>query len=215
MAQAPQTPRFEVASVRRAEQFAGRGDARITTDPGRIVYTNIVLKSLLSRAYGVRRDQVLGPDWLETEQYHLSAKLPEGAREDQIPAMLQNLLTERFRMTVRRESKVQPAYVLMTGRDGPKLKSAADPELAAKGSGLSMRQRDGTLIEEMKGTTLAGLANHLIGVMRRPVFDQTGIKGYYDIELELDARDPSGSIFRALQALGLKLESRDMPVEYP
>jgi len=40
--------------------------------------------------------------------------------------MLQNLLTERFRMKVHRETQVRPVYELTVAKDGPKLKLAAE-----------------------------------------------------------------------------------------
>jgi len=40
--------------------------------------------------------QVTGPDWLTTERFDVSAKLPDGSNADQIPEMLLASLTERF-----------------------------------------------------------------------------------------------------------------------
>src|SRR4051812_35624061 len=50
------------------------------------------LKSLIVDAYEVRYEQVIGPDWLNSENYDLIATLPAGSSRTQVPLMLQALL---------------------------------------------------------------------------------------------------------------------------
>src|SRR5947209_12153437 len=102
-AQAP--PSFEVASIKQAApQQMGRQMVRMGGDAGRVDYANVSLKDVLARAYGVNAYQVSGPSWLDTERYDIAAKVPEGVAADQVPAMLQALLLDRFKMTVHKES---------------------------------------------------------------------------------------------------------------
>jgi uncharacterized protein (TIGR03435 family) len=117
---APPPPAFEVASVKPAASTAGR----IMVDAGRISCTSVNLKSVLMRAYDVKRYQIAGPSWLGSEGYDIIAKVPDGVPEEQIPAMLQALLAERFQMTVHRETREQPVYALVVGKNGPKLKKS-------------------------------------------------------------------------------------------
>ncbi len=61
--------RFEVASVKPAPSASGRftmNGGPGTSDPGRISYTNIMLRRVLLSAFEVRNYQLLGPDWLDT-----------------------------------------------------------------------------------------------------------------------------------------------------
>ena len=58
------------------------------------------------------------------------AKIPEGASKDKVPEMLQALLADRFKMAAHRETKDHPAYALVVGKSGPKLKEA-EPDPAA------------------------------------------------------------------------------------
>ena len=58
------------------------------------------------------------------------AKLPDGAKEDQVPEMLQTLLAEHFKLTFHRQSKEQNVYALVVAKGGHKLK-LADPVPAA------------------------------------------------------------------------------------
>lgn len=65
------------------------------------------------------------------------------------------------------------------------------------------------------GRTLAFLADRLSSTAGRPVFDKTGLTGYYAFELEYGGTGPDDlSVFTAVQEqLGLKLESARGPVE--
>jgi uncharacterized protein (TIGR03435 family) len=64
--------------------------------------------------------------------------------------------------------------------------------------------------------TMADVAYQLSRFTKRPVFDQTGISGRFDLTLKYDP-SPTGvgpSLADALQAqLGLRLESTKAPVE--
>jgi uncharacterized protein (TIGR03435 family) len=129
-------PAFEVASIKPAPpQTGGRMMTRTGGDAGRVDYANVNLKQVLMRAYDVKTYQITGPAWLDTERYDIVAKVPEGVPKEQIPAMLQNLLAERFQMTIHRETKEQGVYALVVGKNGPKLKKSDDSEAAVVGFG--------------------------------------------------------------------------------
>jgi len=105
---------------------------------------------------------------------------------------------------VHRESTTLSAYVLVLGKNGPKLpESKAD---SAKGGTSNSH------LNAQKATT-AKLAEMLSRVLGGPVADRTGLTGFYDVELTWtpdDAKnaEPGPSIFTAIQEeLGLKLET--------
>jgi uncharacterized protein (TIGR03435 family) len=154
--------------------------------------------------------------------------VPDGAPKEQIPAMLRDLLAERFHTTVHREIKTAPVYALVVGKNGPRLK---DADLTL-GPSLAIRVYGDAYEYEMIGRlSLALLASNLSARLGRPVLDLTELKGTYNIDIKW-ARDDMGgaaaagdapptgstpfpSIFSALQeSLGLKLESRTAPIEY-
>jgi uncharacterized protein (TIGR03435 family) len=130
---------FEVASVKPAAPITGnriqvmmRGGPG-TPDPGQITYTNVTVKNVLMNAYGVKGFQISGPSWLESERYDIVAKLPRGATKEEFMAMLQNLLAERFKLTLHREKKDLPMYALVVGKNGPKLKESVEEPTPAEG----------------------------------------------------------------------------------
>ena len=67
---------------------------------------------------------------MDEEYFDVVARVPPGASRDDVSLMLQNLLAERFRLQLHRESKEMPGYSLVLGR-GP-LKLKASPEFTGE-----------------------------------------------------------------------------------
>jgi len=122
--QAPQ--RFEVASVRPNPNPYIR--PVLFTPPGSpILITNYTLGALVHFAYGLKSTYEMrgGPAWVMRDRFDISAVPPPGSSEEQVPAMTQQLLAERFRLRVRSDTSPQPVWALVVdradGRLGPKL----------------------------------------------------------------------------------------------
>lgn len=203
---------FEVASVKRSAPDA-EGGARSTgavprqQEPGRINYPRVNLKSVIALAYGVAFDQIEGPQWLDDDRYDIIATFPAGASQDQVPAMLQHLLTERFAMTIHQETKARAGLALVIGKEGPKLTKATEksrPGFSATADSVTFTK-----------ATLPAFARTLTLFTGRHVTDETGIQGEYDILVKASMDDiKAGSISGAIQDLGLKLESRTTPAKF-
>jgi uncharacterized protein (TIGR03435 family) len=98
-----------------------------TNDPGRIHYPRISLKALLVKAYDVKFPyQIEGPAWLDTELFEIDATMPPDTTKQQFCLMLQNLLSQRFKMAIHRETKGFPGYALVVAKNGPKLKESVN-----------------------------------------------------------------------------------------
>jgi uncharacterized protein (TIGR03435 family) len=63
---------------------------------------------------------------LETERFQIDSTLPPDTTKAQLRVMFQNLLAERFKLTLHRETKELPVYSLVVGKNGPKVKEAAE-----------------------------------------------------------------------------------------
>jgi len=59
---------------------------------------------------------------MNSQRFDIAAKMPDGLSKDQIPEMLRTLLAERFKLSIHRESKEQPVYVLVVVKNGSRLK---------------------------------------------------------------------------------------------
>jgi uncharacterized protein (TIGR03435 family) len=217
--QAP--PSFEVASVKVAPPRTGTAALiAMDTDPAMVRYSNITLKNLVAMAWSFDSRLILGgPAWLDDQFYDLAAKLPPGTSRDRIPAMLQALLAERFKLTVHRETKEQTVYFLVAGKNGPRLKQA----LVADDQGVQQQRGDRPAVQITRGGILGHsmnmglLAATLAQVAGYQVMDHTSLTGMYDINLTWTAEDGKAfgpDLFTAIQEqLGLKLESGKGPVE--
>ena len=134
---AAESPTFEVASVKPAEPQTGMGIRVMmrggpgSADPGQITYSNVSLKNVLTIAYAVKGYQINGPKWLDSERFDIVAKIAKGATKEQFQLMLQNLLAERFKLTLHHETKELPMYALVVGKSGPKLKESVEEDPAA------------------------------------------------------------------------------------
>jgi uncharacterized protein (TIGR03435 family) len=181
----PDQPKFEVASVKRADQCLFDS----SVDPGTLVLKGFPLKAVLTEAFKVKTDQIVGPSWLDEDCFEIVAKMPEGATRDQLPAMLQALLAERFKLAAHKEDRPSAGYALVVDKNGPKFKES-DPNsnfMGAHAGQVAFRRGGGGIKASM---TMAGLAGYLSGRGYGPVLDFTGLKGKYDIDLSW-APDPA------------------------
>ena len=130
---------FEVASVKpAAPPESGRFSSSTRRDQGRFTATNVTLKSLVMQAYVLKDYQLQCPGWMESERYDIVAKVPDSTPKEQVNAMLQNLLLERFKMTVHREQRDLPAYTLTVAKSGPKMKEfVPDPNTPPMNDGAA------------------------------------------------------------------------------
>jgi uncharacterized protein (TIGR03435 family) len=185
-------PEFEVASIKPAPPPSG-GNLRVRMggDPGRIDMANITLKDMIRQAYQVKEYQIAGPDWMNFTRFDVVAKIPPKTTKEQIPLMWQSLLADRFKLSLHRDQKELPVYVLVVGKNGPKLKESEESgnPPAPPGGGLFLGGGRG-MMQMGRGRltasrmNLAGFADLLSRQMDRPVVDQTGLAGSYDFSLE-------------------------------
>ncbi len=245
--EAPST--FDVASIKPAVLISTRCGYRMeggpgTADPGRLAFHNISLAALVRFAYfgqihACDSSVLSAPAWLDSEGFEIAAKIPAGTSPSQVRLMLQNLLTERFKLATHREPKVVSAYALTVAKSGPKFKVSVDAPATSAANEKSKPSTDkdgfpvpappGSWIITRNGHTrmqqrkidLGTLARQLQNQLDRPVTDATGLQGTYDFTLSWTAdssvtpdSDAPPDIFMALQQqLGLKLEASKITIE--
>jgi uncharacterized protein (TIGR03435 family) len=220
-AQAPERQlTFDAATIKPVAAPGGRGVFMFsivrggpgTSDPGRVHYPSITIKNLLTIAYDVKDYQIAGPGFLYTELFEVQATMPPETTEKQFHIMLQNLLAERFKMTVHRETKDLPMYSLVVAKNGPKMKESPEisaeeetkdpapppllsglkmgpdgfpipPLLSGGRAGMSMmRTPFGSRLTAQRRTT-HDLAERLSLLLSKPVTDATELKANYDFTL--------------------------------
>jgi uncharacterized protein (TIGR03435 family) len=71
----PAAPAFDVASVKVSQHLVGPDyNNQITYSPTGITARNVTLRRLLADAYHLQLNQVLGPSWLDRNEYEVDAR---------------------------------------------------------------------------------------------------------------------------------------------
>jgi uncharacterized protein (TIGR03435 family) len=228
-------PSLPLTSITPAMLQAGKIHVGMTIDGAKVDIGMMSLAELIRTAYDVKPYQVSGPDWMETQRFDIIAKLPKGASKDQAPGMLRALLADRFKMTVHREKRDHPIYALVVAEGGSKLKTATGGPTEPVHTSMTAAGQH----IEAQAITLPALADLLAPLVDRPVVDLTGLKGTYQLTIDIPTKevmamvakqaaaagivlppgaaapaDPAGgTIFQTVQQFGLKLDPRKEPVD--
>jgi uncharacterized protein (TIGR03435 family) len=224
-----QSTTFDVADVHASAKSTNRQMGGGSLRGGRYELRNATMLDLITIAYGIEADKVLGgPSWLEFNRYDVIAKAPNNTPQDELKLMLQGLLADRFKLVVHKDSKPVPAFILSLGKGKPKLKEA-------DGSGTTGCQAQPSAPEpgviplnvaSCHNVTMEAFAQVLRqmagGYVTSPAVDQTGLKGGWDFDVKWTGRGQLAqagadgiSLFDAIdRQLGLKLEPGkvEMPV---
>jgi uncharacterized protein (TIGR03435 family) len=205
-AQSADSPRFEVASVKRGSEWTLEVPMIVRPQPGgRLTTTNAPLIILIQRAYGVQAYQVVGgPAWVSSDGYNIEAKPETNTDQKQMWLMLQTLLADRFKLKVHRETKELPVYALTATKGGLKLPKPkggpcaeiltgplptpgqprpappCGPGIFKAGTGLTMQGLN---------LTMAKFTGFLGTIIGREVIDRTGFTRKFDLHLEFASDD--------------------------
>ncbi len=218
---------FEVASVRPSDPILSAADASkigLHIDGAQINLGKLSLNDFLAMAYKVKLYQISGPEWMASERFDINAKLPAGSKGDQIPQMLQALLTDRFGMKFHREMKDFPVYALVMEKTGLKMKESPSEPADSSGESKSFNvttsvSQTGTTINYGNGMYItfgdnafegkkvpgSAISEMLARFVDRPVVDMTELKGNYDFKMQFAPEDFLAMMMRAAVAAGVAL----------
>ena len=178
---------------------------------------NATMVDLIMTAYGIDSDKVVGgPSWLELDRFDVFAKTPASTSVDTARVMLQALLTDRFKLTLHRDSRPLAGFVLTVGKgEAPKLKRAAGS--GSTGCRMTPQYTDTELAARRQAAVLAGQANPAIlqtflftcqnmsmtafaEAMRKmpdakfpTVADRTGLSGEWDFNFRYTSQPPASA----------------------
>ncbi len=191
---------------------------------------------LLTFGYNMHPKQFIGlPAWATSDRYEVNAKLPDGGRptDAQLRIMVQNLVKDRFGITSHVEKRELSAYTINVGKGGlAGIKMTRSEAQGTNSGGTFQGSVPGMGVMTMGNATMTDMGSLMQRVMLdRPVVDQSGLTGRYNISLkwapdetqftQMNLRlapppgaDPLPDLVTAFQEqLGLKLESTKAPVD--
>ena len=171
---------FEVASMKRSQSGVEAGGVRPAAGGKRYVGTEF-LKSYLYVAYQVRPEQIVGgPRWIDSELYDLNAEAEKPSNIEDLHIMLQNLLTERFKLRFHYQAKDMQAYVLTVDKNGPKnLKSHPN----ASGGDVILERTVEQVVHEKWNAHCASMdffVWRFSAWLDQPMVNRTNLKGCFD-----------------------------------
>jgi len=196
---------------------------------GRFRAVNADLRFMVAAMYrtGPRlfASQIVGlPDWASTEHYDITAKVTDDLAGQspqelfrKMPALVQSLLEDRFRLKLHRETRQQPMYALVVARQdgvrGPRFRPTTT-DCLKEFAQCRIEQTAGHYTGV--GVSIPTLLIFLSNTVERVVVDRTGLQGSFDVDIEWSSEQSSDkpSIFTAVQEqLGLRLDSQRGPVD--
>ena len=206
---------FEVVSVKRSSPEVGMTRPGSPDPGGRWQSLNATLQMILERAYpdyATPGLMVGGPGWMREARFDIDARAGREVLRAEYPALVQQLLADRFKLKVHTEPRTIDVYALVVaradGRLGPRLKPASADclaELEAERQRRAANPGPITISTGQKmpcGGTVSGLVNGVTRMngartidslaygiqvfMDKRVIDRTGLKGTYELDLEFD-----------------------------
>jgi uncharacterized protein (TIGR03435 family) len=214
----PKPLAFEIASVKASPRLVGADyNNQFTFSSAGASGRNVTLKRLIAEAYHVQMNQVLGPNWLDQNEYDIDAKSEGSADRNQLALMLHSLLLERFNLKEHTETRRMSVYQLVTDKGGPKIQPTKDGEAPKAGAGFhfhgDLRQLADLIAVQLtipdkesdpaRPSTAAGTPI--------PVLDKTGLSGTYDFSVDIKPELGTNAFAvwqRVLrEQLGLRIES--------
>jgi uncharacterized protein (TIGR03435 family) len=212
-AQTPESPAFEVASVKR-NTSGPFGLQRVNIQPGdRVTVTNVPLLIIIQAAFRLGGPQIQGgPGWINTERFDITAKADAPTSAEQLHAMLRTLLADRFKLAVHTEERNAPIYALVLlrrdGKLGPNLR-IAEADCATLRAAAQGGQPPGSnnspcgFVSQPNRTAMRGVTmDQLAGQLSRAtngvkVVNKTGLSGFFDFDITWTPDASRGTFDRA------------------
>ncbi len=211
-------PAFDVASVRPSQHVVGPDyNNQLTYSPTGIRGRNVTLQRLIAEAYQLQLNQVLGPSWLDKNEYDVDARSAGVGTREEHALMLRSLVAERFKLKEHSEMREMRVYELVTGKSGSKIRPISDGETSTAGAGFhfhgDLRQFADLLAVQLSIPASDNPAEPArASTSPISVLDKTGLPGIFDFSVDIHPElgtDMFTSWQRALEdQLGLRIESR-------
>jgi uncharacterized protein (TIGR03435 family) len=220
-------PGIEVATIKPSKPGAMMMKG-IRVGGNRLIMSNMTLQDLIMFAYDLEPKQIVNaPSWYSSDTYDIEIQpdQPGAPSKEQWNSILQKLLADRFQFKLHTEQRELPAYILTVAKGGPKMTKRSIQTLGGQGGQEATMLRPGTI--NAQALSMDDFAHTLRRILDRPVIDQTGLPGLWDLNLKWtpdesqfsgmmrgpqppsdESADAPPPLFTAIQEqLGLKLDS--------
>ena len=236
------SPRFDVVSIHAVPLNAPPTQRDQDFTPilpgGQFIDSRTSLIWMIVFAYDVKFPdiQLLGlPKWAKDQSYSVAAKPAEGfpalsraANQDQVRQMMRAMLADRFHLQLHAETRQGPTFNLELARGGVQIKEVDAPVPPAHEGYVNAAFGDDSGRMIGNKSTMAGIATALTVMLKTPVIDRTGLRGYYDFDVKWRAAEADKQaaspgfgaegisllISNLQKQFGLRLQKSTGPVEH-
>ena len=209
---------FDVASVKPSQHNVGPDyNNQLTYSPTGIRGRNVTLQRLVAEAYQLQMNEVLGPTWLDKNEYDIDAKSAGVGSREEHALMLRSLVTDRFKLREHSETREMRVYELVTSKSGSKIHAIRDGETTPAGAGFHFQgdlRRFADLLAVQLSIPASDNPAEPVRASTSPVLvlDKTGLAGIFEFNVNIHPElgtDMFTSWQRVLEdQLGLRIESR-------
>jgi uncharacterized protein (TIGR03435 family) len=222
--QTPQSPlTYDIVSVRACERNAEQ--VGIDPLPNGVGYNAVCVpvKVMLSVMYRMPMRQIVGgPAWMSDQKFTVLARADHRYSTDELHAMFQNMLADRFNLKLHMVTKTGPVYVLKVAKSGAKMIPVKE---GLRNSPIVTEGENKYTGSRVPMPYLCYWLGRMLEEDHRPVVDRTNLTGYFDFKVSFRPQLPpdaySGrkaqnlpTIFDAMRdQLGLELVPQKGPVE--
>jgi len=221
------TPKFDAVDISLRARTGTTNQPTMTGGVlrgGRYDLRNATMVDMIRTAYSINDPDLIvgGPAWLERTRFDIAAKAPDATSPANVRLMLQALLADRFKLVVQQETRPMSGYTLIV-KDKSKLKEASGPGAGCQPTPPPNPPPAVPInVGTCKGVTMADFAQLLRGIgngyVNTPIQDQTGLTGYWDLDVRVTpfqvlqrAGSDGVTLFAMVEQLGLKLEQGRVP----
>jgi uncharacterized protein (TIGR03435 family) len=206
---------FDVASVKINKAQTGPSNISAST-PGRFIASNTPVRFVVLYAYHLMDHELVGmPAWTSDTSVDITGQYPSDTTDEQIRAMVQDLLKDRFALEIHHDKCTIPSYDLTLAAKDGHLGAAMKPstvdcqqwiaekrpqrDAGGPSSASPTGKRPACMMSAGRRWMAGGSATMpqftaaLQSMVARPVVDKTGLQGEFDIDLKWTLMDDANA----------------------
>ena len=186
-----QARRFEVVSAKASERVVGPDyNNQLVLSEAGMKATNATLRRLVAEAYRVQLNQIIGPNWIDQNEYDIEAKAGRVVDKRDLFLMLRTLLADRFGLKQHGETRNLRVFELVVDRGGPGIQPANGTEERRMEGGFhfrgDMRELADLIALQLNIPAPIDPSQPAIAAgPPTPVLDKTNLTGTYEFRVDL------------------------------
>ena len=197
----PPIPEDDVVRVSVSPATSDRRDASVSARD--ISLVGLTPEEILVNTYQMTSVRIDAEIDLASQRYDVSIRHPEGSDR---AALVEAALEAELGVSITRETKSADCVVLHDGGfDAPAVDETASPARTSVEAGQTLRIKGAAPFERLPAMLEAHYA--------KPVVDETGLEGAYDLDLSWKADDAT-DLSRALAEIGLRADIKSCETEF-